>query len=141
MLAVRNIGGESKAAWQDPLDDLASRGLPELGVVVFEDAAWLQTALGLVWLVTLVQRSTEHNHRNQLADAPERPHEKILAEHDAMIYIKTLQEMEGPQVVHPQMAAEMSCSCRRLRRSKRPAVRLLSLARQPVKIGRHHQCH
>ena len=39
LLAVRNMGGESEAAWRSLLDDLVSRGLPAPGFVMIDGAA------------------------------------------------------------------------------------------------------
>ena len=75
LLAVRNMGGESEAAWRSLLDDLVSRGLPAPGFVMIDGAAGLEKALGLVWPEALVRRCTVHKHRNLLAHAPERLHD------------------------------------------------------------------
>ena len=48
LLAVRNMGGESEAAWRCLLDDLVSRGLPAPNLVIIDGAAGLEKALGLV---------------------------------------------------------------------------------------------
>jgi transposase-like protein len=47
LLAVRNMGGGSEAAWRDVLDDLVSRGLPPPSFVIIDGAAGLEKALGL----------------------------------------------------------------------------------------------
>ena len=95
LLAVRNMGGESEAAWRSLLDDLVSRGLPEPGFVIIDGAAGLEKALGLVWPEALVQRCTVHKHRNLLAHAPERLHEEISADYNDMIYAGTPKEIEA----------------------------------------------
>jgi len=89
LLAVRNMGGESEAAWRSLLDDLVSRGLPAPGFVIIDGAAGLEKALGLVWPEALVQRCTVHKHRNLLAHAPERLHEEISTDYNDMIYAGT----------------------------------------------------
>jgi putative transposase len=94
LLAVRNMGGESEAAWRSLLDDLVSRGLPAPGYVIIDGAAGLEKALGLVWPEALVQRCTVHKHRNLLAHAPERLHEEISADYNDMIYAGTPKEIE-----------------------------------------------
>jgi putative transposase len=94
LLAVRNMGGESEAAWRGLLDDLISRGLKPPGFVIIDGAAGLEKALGLVWAEALVQRCTVHKHRNLLAHAPERLHEEISADYNDMIYAKTAKEIE-----------------------------------------------
>jgi transposase-like protein len=94
LLAVRNMGGESEAAWRGLLDDLISRGLKTPGFVITDGAPGLEKALGLVWSEALVQRCTVHKHRNLLAHAPERLHEEISADYNDMIYAKTAKEIE-----------------------------------------------
>jgi putative transposase len=95
LLAVRNMGGESEAAWRSLLDDLVSRGLPAPGFVIIDGAAGLEKAMGLVWPEALVQRCTVHKHRNLLAHAPERLHEEISAEYNDMIYAGTPKEIDA----------------------------------------------
>jgi putative transposase len=94
LLAVRNMGGESEAAWRSLLDDLFARGLKAPEFVVVDGAPGLEKALGLVWPEALVQRCTVHKHRNLLAHAPERLHEEISADYNDMIYAKTAKEIE-----------------------------------------------
>ena len=88
LLAVRNMGSESEAAWRGLLDDLVSRGLPAPAFVIIDGAAGLEKALGLVWPDALMQRCTVHKHRNLLAHAPERLHEEISADYNDMIYAR-----------------------------------------------------
>jgi putative transposase len=94
LLAVRNMGGESEAAWRSLLDDLISRGLKAPEFITVDGAPGLEKALGLVWPEALVQRCTVHKHRNLLAHAPERLHEEISADYNDMIYAKTAREIE-----------------------------------------------
>jgi transposase-like protein len=94
LLAVRNMGGESEAAWRSLLDNLVSRGLPMPDYVIIDGAAGLEKALGLVWPEALVQRCTVHKHRNLLAHAPERLHEEISADYNDMIYAETPKQIE-----------------------------------------------
>ena len=94
LLAVRNMGGESEAAWRSLLDDLVSRGLKVPEFVIVDGAPGLEKALGLVWPEALVQRCTVHKHRNLLAHAPERLHVEISADYNDMIYAKTAKEIE-----------------------------------------------
>jgi transposase-like protein len=82
LLAVRNMGGESEAAWRGLLDDLVSRGLQVPSFVIIDGAAGLEKAVGLVWPEALVQRCTVHKHRNLLAHAPERLHEEISTDYN-----------------------------------------------------------
>jgi putative transposase len=94
LLAVKNMGGESEAAWRALLDDLVNRGLktPELAIV--DGAPGLEKALAALWSGIPVQRCTVHKHRNLLAHAPERLHEEISNDYKDMIYAGTKQEIE-----------------------------------------------
>jgi putative transposase len=94
LLAVRNMGGESEAAWRSLLDDLILRSLRAPDFVIIDGAPGLEKALGLVWPEALVQRCTVHKHRNLLAHAPERLHEEISADYNDMIYAGTAKEIE-----------------------------------------------
>jgi putative transposase len=95
LLAVRNMGGESEAAWRSLLDELVSRGLTAPNFVIVDGAAGLEKALSLVWPNSLMQRCTVHKHRNLLAHAPERLHEEISADYNDMIYARTAKEIEA----------------------------------------------
>ncbi len=95
LLAVKNMGGESEAAWRALLDDLVKRGLktPELAIV--DGAPGLEKALAALWSDIPVQRCTVHKHRNLLAHAPDRLHEEISADYKEMIYACTKQAIEA----------------------------------------------
>ena len=94
LLAVKNMGGESEAAWRALLDDLVNRGLktPELAIV--DGAPGLEKALAAVWSHMPVQRCTVHKHRNLLGHAPDRLHEEISADYNDMIYADSKSEIE-----------------------------------------------
>jgi putative transposase len=94
LLAVRNMGGESEAAWRSLLDDLVSRGLRAPEFVIVDGAPGLEKALGLVWPDALAQRCTVHKHRNLLAHAPDRLHEEISADYNDMLYASSPKEIE-----------------------------------------------
>ena len=94
LLAVRNMGGESEAAWRTVLDNLVSRGLRPPEFLIIDGAPGLENALGLVWPDALVQRCTVHKHRNLLAHAPERLHDEVSADYNDLIYAGTPQEIE-----------------------------------------------
>jgi putative transposase len=95
LLAVKNMGGESEAAWRALLDDLVRRGLLTPELVIVDGAPGLEKALAALWPDILVQRCTVHKHRNLLAHAPERLHEEISADYKDMIYADTRQEVEA----------------------------------------------
>ena len=94
LLAVRNMGGESEAAWRGVLDDLVARGLRTPEFLIIDGAAGLEKALAALWPAVPTQRCTVHKHRNLLAHAPERLHEEISADYNDMIYAKTAREIE-----------------------------------------------
>jgi putative transposase len=64
------------------------------GTVIVDGAPGLENAIAAVWDGVLVQRCTVHKHRNLLAHAPERLHEEISADYNAMIYAATREEIE-----------------------------------------------
>ena len=95
LLTVKNMGGESEAAWRALLDDLVRRGLGTPDLVIVDGAPGLEKALDVLWPNVLIQRCTVHKHRNLLAHAPERLHEEISADYKDMIYADTAQEIEA----------------------------------------------
>jgi transposase-like protein len=94
LLAVKNMGGESEAAWRGVLDDLTKRGLkaPELAVV--DGAPGLEKALVSLWPDLPLQRCTVHKLRNLIAHAPKRLAEEIAADYSDMIYADSPQAIE-----------------------------------------------
>ena len=93
-LAIKNMGGESTEAWRIVLDDLIGRGLRRPQFLIVDGAPGLENAIAAVWNGVPVQRCTVHKHRNLLAHAPERLHEEISADYNAMIYAATREEVE-----------------------------------------------
>ena len=94
LLAVKNMGGESEAAWRALLDDLVNRGLKTPELVIVDGAPGLEKALATLWSGMLVQRCTVHKHRNLLGHAPDRLHEEISADYNDMIYADSKPEIE-----------------------------------------------
>jgi putative transposase len=95
LLAVKNMGGESEAAWRTLLDDLVKRGLKTPELVIVDGAPGIEKALAGLWPDVLVQRCMVHKHRNLLAHAPERLHDELSADYKDMIYADTKQEVEA----------------------------------------------
>ena len=95
LLAVKNMGGESEAAWRALLDDLVKRGLKMPELVIVDGAPGLEKALAALWSDMPVQRCTVHKHRNLLAHAPDRLHEEISADYNDMIYANSKVEIEA----------------------------------------------
>jgi putative transposase len=95
LLAIKNMGGESEAAWRVLLDDLVKRGLKTPELVIVDGAPGLEKALAALWSDVPIQRCTVHKHRNLLAHAPERLHEEISNDYKDMIYAASKQEVEA----------------------------------------------
>ena len=94
LLAARNMGGESEAAWRAVLDDLVARGLRTPEFLIVDGAAGLEKALAALWPAVPAQRCTVHKHRNLLAHAPERLREEVSADYTDMVYAATPKEIE-----------------------------------------------
>ncbi len=93
LLAVKNMGGESEAAWRGILDDLISRGLRAPEFLIIDGAAGLERALTALWPDVPTQRCTVHKHRNLLAYAPEMLHDEISSDYNDIIYAATVKEI------------------------------------------------
>ena len=93
LLAVKNMGGESEAAWRGVLDDLIARGLRTPDLLLIDGGAGLERALDSLWPNVPTQRCTVHKHRNLLAHAPEALHEEVTADYNDMIYAETSAEV------------------------------------------------
>lgn len=93
LLAVKDMGGESEAAWRAFLDDLCARGLREPDFVIIDGAPGLEKALAALWPNAPLQRCTVHKHRNLLAHAPKRLHEEISADYTDMIYANSAKQV------------------------------------------------
>src|SRR3954468_12411251 len=98
LLGLRNMGGESEAAWRAFLDDLAARGLATPELLIIDGAPGLSAALTALWPDVPVQRCTVHKHRNLLAHAPKKLHEEISADYTDMIYAETAKEVAQKRV-------------------------------------------
>jgi putative transposase len=94
LLAIKSMGCESTEAWRAVLDDLIRRGLRRPQFLIVDGAPGLENAIAAVWGGVPVQRCTVHKHRNLLAHAPERLHEEISSDYNAMIYAATHEEVE-----------------------------------------------
>lgn len=140
LLTVRNMGGESEAAWRGVLDDLIARGLRTPEFLIIDGAAGLEKAPAALWPEVPTQRCTVHKHRDLLAHAPEKLHEEVSADYTDMIYAKSAKEIETRRRALPaQVAPEMPRRRRHPRRSWGAVVHLHPAARQPVEIGAHHE--
>ncbi len=95
LLAVKNMGGESEAAWRGILDNLIARGLRTPEFLITDGGAGLERALAALWPDVPAQRCTVHKHRNLLAHAPDALHEEVSADYTDMIYAETAKEVQA----------------------------------------------
>src|SRR5918995_2744836 len=89
VLAIKNMGGESEAAWRAMLDDLTSRGLGRPELVIVDGGKGLEAALASLWEDIPVQRCTVHKERNLLAHAPKHLHDEVKADFNDLMHAKT----------------------------------------------------
>jgi len=93
VLAIKNMGGETEAAWRAVLDDLLARGLAKPELVIVDGGKGLEAALARLWADVPVQRCTVHKERNLLAHAPRHLHDEIKADFNAMVHARTAAEV------------------------------------------------
>lgn len=95
LLSIKNMAGESTAAWRQFLQDLDVRGLKRPEFVTVDGAPGLEAALVAIWGDELaIQRCTVHKLRNLLAHAPKHMHEELVEDYRDMIYAETAQDIE-----------------------------------------------
>ena len=95
LLALRNMGGESEAAWRTLLEDMVKRGLKVPELLIIDGAPGLEKALAALWPDVPIQRCTVHKHRNLLAHAPKKLHDEVSADYTDMIYAKTAKDVDA----------------------------------------------
>jgi putative transposase len=93
VLAIKNMGGESEAAWRAVLDDLLARGLARPELVIVDGGKGLEAALASLWQDIPVQRCTVPKERNLLAHAPQHLHDEVKADFNDMMHAKTADEV------------------------------------------------
>jgi putative transposase len=94
LLSIKNMGGESKAAWGGFLADLDVRGLERLEFVIVDSAPGLEAALALWGEELTIQRCTFHKHCNLLAHAPKHMHDELSEDYRDMIYNDIADDIE-----------------------------------------------
>src|SRR5918995_2197191 len=99
VLAIKNMGGESEAAWRAMLDDLTSRGLGRPELVIVDGGKGLEAALASLWDDVAVQRCTVHKERNLLAHAPQHLHDEIKADFNDMVHAGSAAEVVAKRKV------------------------------------------
>jgi putative transposase len=93
VLAIKNMGGESEAAWRAVLDDLLARGMAKPELVIVDGGKGLEAALASLWDDVAIQRCTVHKERNLLAHAPKHLHDEIKAEFNDMMHASTAEDV------------------------------------------------
>jgi putative transposase len=89
VLAIKNMGGETEAAWRAVFDDLLARGLAKPELVIVDGGKGLEAALASLWDDVPVQRCTMHKERKLLAHAPKHLHDEIKADFNNLVHAKT----------------------------------------------------
>jgi putative transposase len=129
VLAIRNMGGESEAAWGAVLDDLLARALAKPELVIVDGSKGLEAALACLWDDVPVQRCTVHKERNLLAHAPKHLHDEIKAEFNDMMQAKTADDVLSKRRV---FLAKWKLRCRAVADSLQEAgERLFTFLRYP----------
>ena len=139
VLAIKNMGGESEAAWRAMLDDLTSRGLGRPELVIVDGGKGLEAALASLWDDVPVQRCTVHKERNLLAHAPKHLHDEIKADFNDMMHAKTAAEVV---VRRKAFLAKWKLRCRPVATSLEEAgERLFTFVRYPPEQWRSAEDH
>ena len=123
LLAVRNMGGETQAAWRSVLDDLLARGLKAPELLIVDGGKGLEAALASLWSDIAVQRCSVHKERN-LGPCPQAPapSQGRLQRHDVRQGRRgSAQETQG---VPGQVAAQVPGRGGQPGRSRRTVVHL-----------------
>jgi putative transposase len=129
VLAIKNMGGESEAAWRAVLDDLTSRGLGRPELVIVDGGKGLEAALTSLWDDVSVQRCTVHKERNLLAHAPQHLHDEIKADFNDMVHAGSAAEVVAKRKV---FLAKWRLRCRAVADSLEEAgERLFTFLRYP----------
>jgi Transposase, Mutator family len=140
LLAVRNMGGESEAAWRSVLDDLIARGLHTPEFLLIDGGAGLERAFRAV-----ARCAHAALHRAQASQSPgarargaARGSLGRLHRH----HLRRERKGSGSQAqgVPAQVAAEVPRRGRQPRGGRRAPVRLPAPAAEPMEVGANHQC-
>jgi transposase-like protein len=129
VLAIKNMGGESEAAWRAVLDDLTARGMTRPELVIVDGGKGLEAALASLWDDVPVQRCTVHKERNLLAHAPKHLHDEIKADFNDMVHAKSAAEVVAKRKA---FLAKWKLRCRPVATSLEEAgERLFTFVRYP----------
>jgi putative transposase len=129
VLAIKNMGGESEAAWRAVLDDLTARGLAKPDLVIVDGGKGLEAALASLWDDVPIQRCTVHKERNLLAHAPRHLHDEIKADFNDMMHAKTADQVLSKRKL---FLAKWRLRCQPVAKSLEEAgLRLFTFLRYP----------
>ena len=73
VLAIKNMGGESEAAWRAVLDELLARGMAKPELVIVDGGKGLEAALASLWNDVAIQRCTVHKGAQPARPRPQAP--------------------------------------------------------------------
>src|SRR5687768_1939968 len=129
VLAIKNLGGETEAAWRAVLDALLARGLAKPELVIVDGGKGLEAALASLGDDVPVQRCTVHKERNLLAHAPKHLHEEIKADFNDMMHAGSAAEVLAERKA---FLAKWKLRCRPVAESLEEAgERLFTFVRYP----------
>ncbi len=129
LLAVKNMGGETEAAWRHVLEDLLARGLKAPELLIVDGGKGLEAALASLWSDIPVQRCTVHKERNLLSHAPKELHDEVKADFTDMMYAENAEDAHKKR---KSFLAMCRLRCRGVADSLEEAVeRLFTFLRYP----------
>ena len=142
LLAVKNMGGETEAAWRHVLEDLLGRGLKAPELLIVDGGKGLEAALASLWSDIPVQRCTVHKERNLLAHAPKALHDEVKADYTDMMYAENAEQVRKKRKA---FLAKWRLRCRGVAgqpgRGGGAAVHLPALSAAAMEVLADHQRH
>ena len=143
LLAVKNMGGETEAAWRHVLENLLGRGLKAPELLIVDGGKGLEAALASLWSDIPVQRCTVHKERNLLAHAPKALHDEVKADYTDMMYAENAEQVRKKRKA---FLAKWRLRCRGVADSleeagRGAAVHLPALSAAAMEVLADHQRH
>ena len=142
LLAVKNMGGETEAAWRHVLEDLLGRGLKAPELLIVDGGKGLEAALASLWSDIPVQRCTVHKERNPprpCAEGVARRGQGRLHRHD--VRRKRRASAQEAQGLPGQVAAPLPGRGGQPGRGGGAAVHLPALSAAAMEVLADHQRH
>jgi hypothetical protein len=140
VLAIKNMGGESEAAWRAVLDDLLTRGLAKPELVIVDGGKGLEAALASLWDDVPVQRcfrAQGAQPAGACAAAPARRDQGRLQRPD--VRPDRRRGAGQAQGVPGQMEAPLPAGRDQPRGGGRAPVHLRALSARAVALGEDHE--